>query len=63
VATSHTATVDTRGVSPGAYQVALGSAFWLPDADNPGAKNEIPHRGSIPLTILGEANTSHSVSL
>lgn len=55
VATSHTATIDTRGLSPGDYQVALGSAFWLPDADNQGTKYEIPHRGSMPLTILGEA--------
>ncbi len=54
VATSHTATIDTRGLSPGDYQIALGSAFWLPDANNQGVKHEVPHRGSIPLTILGE---------
>ncbi|MFO0940731.1 MAG: M56 family metallopeptidase [Pirellulales bacterium] len=54
----HTATIDTRGLSPGVYQVALGSAFWLPDKENPGAKTEIPHRGSIPLTIFGESNAN-----
>ncbi len=63
IETSHKATIDTRGLSPGDYHVALGSAFWLPDSNDPGAKNEIPHRGSIPLTILGDANRSHSVSL
>lgn len=52
VAASHTATIDTRGLSPGDYQVALGSAFYYPVEE--GGKSEIPHRGSISLTILGE---------
>lgn len=63
VAKSHTATIDTRGLPPGDYQVALGSAFWLPDKDNPGAKVEIPHRGSLPLTILGGPNTASAKTL
>ncbi len=63
VATSHRATIDTRGLAPGDYQVALGSAFWLPAADKPGAKVEIPHRGTIPLTILGESKVSPNSTL
>ncbi len=62
VAKSHTATIDTRGLSSGDYQVALGSAFWLPDKENPRAKVEIPHRGSLALTILGEPNTASTKS-
>ncbi len=63
VATSHTATIDTQGLPPGNYQVALGSAFWIPDADNPGAKVEIPQRGSLLLTIPGTTDEATNRAL
>ncbi len=58
IASLHTAKIDTRGLLPGEYQVALGSAFYCPDLDHAGVKHEIPHRGSLPLIILGEPNAT-----
>lgn len=63
VDTSHRATIDTSGLSPGDYEVALGSAFFYPDESDVGAKHEIPHRGSIPFKIQGApiASIAHQV--
>lgn len=63
VLTSHTATIDTTGLLPGEYHVALGTAFYYPDAKNSGIKHEIPHRGSITFKVLGEANPAVAQSL
>lgn len=63
VLTSHTATIDTTGLLPGEYHVALGTAFYYPDAKAPGTKHEIPHRGSMPFKVLGEANANVAQSL
>lgn len=63
VLTSHTATIDTTGLLPGEYHVALGTAFYYPDAKVPGTKHEIPHRGSMPFKVLGEANANVAQSL
>lgn len=57
VATSHQASIDTHGLAPGDYHVALGSAFFLADEVNPNAKREIPHRGSMRLQILAQPET------
>jgi beta-lactamase regulating signal transducer with metallopeptidase domain len=63
VLTSHTAKIDTTGLLPGEYHVALGTAFYYPDATDPGTKHEIPHRGSITFKVLGEANLAVAQSL
>jgi beta-lactamase regulating signal transducer with metallopeptidase domain len=63
VLTSHTATIDTTGLLPGEYHVALGTAFYYPDAKTPGTKHEIPHRGSMTFKVLGEADASVAHSL
>lgn len=63
VLTSHTATIDTTGLLPGEYHVALGTAFYYPDSKAPGTKHEIPHRGSMPFKVLGEANANVAQSL
>ncbi len=46
--TEHLVSIDTTGLEPGKYQAALGSAFH-------DTTHEIPHRGSIPFTIVGES--------
>lgn len=63
VANSHLATIDTHGLSPGKYQVALGSAFFLSDETNPTTKREIPHRGSVSFTIVGKSDTTTALTL
>lgn len=63
VLTSHTATIDTTGLLPGEYHVALGTAFYYPDAKASGTKHEIPHRGSMTFKVLGEAHSVVAQSL
>ncbi len=55
VDTEHVVSIDTTGLEPGEYQAALGSAFFYPDSVEPNTTHEIPHRGSIPFTIVGES--------
>ncbi len=53
--TEHLVSIDTKGLEPGEYQAALGSAFRYPDDAEPNTTHEIPHRGRIPFAILGES--------
>ena len=52
--TENLVSIDTTGLEPGRYQAALGSAFRYPDEAESNTTHEIPHRGSIPFTIVGE---------
>lgn len=54
VASEHRVSIDTSGLEPGDYQVALGSAFRYPNETNPQVTEEIPHRGRILFQIAGE---------
>ena len=51
----HLVSIDTTGLEPGNYHVAPGSAFGYPDELEPNTTHEIPHRGSIRFTIVGES--------
>lgn len=53
--TEHLVSIDTTGLEPGPYHAALGSAFFYPDSVKPNTTHELPHRGSIPFTIVGES--------
>lgn len=55
VDTEHLVSIDTKGLAPGKYHAALGSAFRFPDVDKATTTHSIPHRGSIPFTIVGES--------
>ena len=57
VDSAHRVSIDTTGLEPGEYQVALGSAFHYPDEAQPGSTHEIPHRGRISFTLAGESKT------
>ncbi|MFO0904088.1 MAG: M56 family metallopeptidase [Pirellulales bacterium] len=58
VDSAHRVSIDTTGMEPGEYQVALGSAFHYPDEANPRSTHEIPHRGRISFTLAGESKTT-----
>lgn len=58
--TQHLVSIDTTGLQPGKYYVSLGSAFFYPDATENNTTLEIPHRGSIPLTLLGTSTVNTS---
>ena len=51
----HLVSIDTTGLEPGKYHAALGSGFYYSDSLEPNIIHEIPHRGSIPFTIVGES--------
>jgi hypothetical protein len=51
----HLVSIDTTGLEPGKYHAALGSGFYYSDSLDPNVIHEIPHRGSIPFTIVGES--------
>ncbi len=52
--TEHLVAIDTSGLEPGEYFAELGSAFHFPDSVEPNTTHEIPHRGSIPFTLVGK---------
>ncbi|MCA9058058.1 MAG: M48 family metalloprotease, partial [Planctomycetaceae bacterium] len=58
VDTEHRVTIDTTGLEPGNYSVALGSAFRYSDPTEPNVTHEIPHRGSIPFALTGTTEVS-----
>jgi beta-lactamase regulating signal transducer with metallopeptidase domain len=53
--TEHLVSIDTTGLEPGRYHVALGSAFRYPDSVEPQTTHHISHFGSIPFMIDGES--------
>jgi hypothetical protein len=52
----HLVSIDTTGLEPGKYHAALGSGFYYSDSLEPNIIHEIPHRGSISFTIVGESS-------
>ncbi|TWU58990.1 Regulatory protein BlaR1 [Rubripirellula tenax] len=61
VDTEHVVSIDTTGLSPGQYTADLRSAFYVPDETDKNTTHEIPHRGALPFTLLGELSPKQSV--